>query len=253
MMPAPRSKTLAVIGISLVMVVGCARMARTGASGELPTCSGWSDCNAGGGICTVSDTTRFAGPTVVSDLSDGVSSDGRGPYIPGTEGVLGSGVGFSGGMGIVSPRTLTVNLNHPVPGGGGARLGIITDATNSVPRRWIGLGTQWKRVVDDPQNFHNIPVGQTVTAAQMNVGFHIDGRFHILQMGPQPLGHCHAGTHLVNGAGTSSGTIYRASQTKWVIDLPAGSVGRLFDLYNTTRYAVDKGLYYVRLHYEIGN
>jgi hypothetical protein len=43
------------------------------------------------------------------------------------------------------------------------------------------------------------------------------------------------------------------AQRKWVIDLPAGSVGRLFDLYNTTQYAVDKGLYYTQLHYEIGN
>jgi hypothetical protein len=38
----------------------------------------------------------------------------------------------------------------------------------------------------------------------------------------------------------------------WVMDLPAGSVGRLFDLSSTTQYAVDKGLYYLRLHYEIG-
>jgi hypothetical protein len=72
--------------------------------------------------------------------------------------------------------------------------------------------------------------------------------------GPQPNGHCHnSGTTLVNGTGTSAGTIYRASATKWAIDLPAGSVGRLFDLYNTTEYASDKGLYYTQLHYEIGN
>jgi hypothetical protein len=100
----------------------------------------------------------------------------------------------------------------------------------------------------------NIRVGQTVTAAQMNVTFHINGRTHLLQMGPQPNGHCHnGGTTLVNGTGTSSGTIYRASPTKWVMNLPAGSVGRLFDVENTPEHAVDKGLYHVRLHYEIGN
>ena len=79
----------------------------------------------------------------------------------------------------------------------------------------------------------------------------INGRFHVLQMGP--FGNCHTDANRVNGAGTSSGDVYRAGETKWVIDLPAGSIGRLFDLYNTTQYAVDKGLYYVRLHYEIGN
>jgi tetratricopeptide (TPR) repeat protein len=84
----------------------------------------------------------------------------------------------------------------------------------------------------------------------MNVSFHLDGRFHLLQIGPQPFGHCHGATR-VHGSGTSSGTIYRASETKWVIDLPAGSVARLFDLSHTTLNAVDKGLYYVRLHYEI--
>lgn len=41
--------------------------------------------------------------------------------------------------------------------------------------------------------------------------------------------------------------------TKWAVDVPAGSIGRLFDIYNTDQYAVDKGLYYTELHYEIGN
>jgi hypothetical protein len=55
----------------------------------------------------------------------------------------------------------------------------------------------------------------------------------------------------VFGTGTSSGTIYRASATKWVIDLP-GSVG-VSSISNTDEYAVDKGLYDTQLHYEIGN
>jgi hypothetical protein len=70
-------------------------------------------------------------------------------------------------------------------------------------------------------------------------------------MGPRPVGFCvERGRTLVHGTGTSSGTIYRASQTMWVTDLPAGSVGRLFDVSNTPRNAVDRGLYYIRLHYE---
>ena len=82
-------------------------------------------------------------------------------------------------------------------------------------------------------------------------GFSLNGRLYLLQMGPQPNGHCHDSTFM-HGAGTSSATIYRASETKWVVDLPAGSVGRLFELDSSTEHAVDKGLYHIRLHYEIG-
>jgi hypothetical protein len=37
---------------------------------------------------------------------------------------------------------------------------------------------------------------------------------------------------------------YSIDRTKWAVDLPAGSIGRLLDLYNTDQYAVDKGRYY---------
>lgn len=256
------ARSLAVVGLSLLISMGCVNTARSG--GGMPSCTGGSNCVPDSTpatvirtapeslLCTFPDSTESLGPTTISDLSDGVSSDGRGPYIQGTEGVGGSAVGNAAGLGIRptestrNPRKLTVNLNNPAPGGRGVPLGIITDG--------VGLHTQWHQVGNAVQNLHNIPVGQTVTAAQMNVVFIINGHLHILQMGPQANGHCHSGSNLVNGTGTSTGTIYRASKTKWVMNLPAGSVGRLFDLNNQDwEHAVDKGLYYVRLHYEIGN
>ena len=204
-------------------------------------------------LCTFPDETTSSGPTTVTDFSDGVSSDGRGPYVANTDGV---GVSLVGSTAVLTlgerkespqnPRRLTVNLNRPIPGGGGVPLGIITDHGG-------GLVVQWRSVENALQNLHSIPVGQTVTAAQMNVLFSIDGHAHILQMGPQAAGHCHYPSNLVNGTGTSSGTIYRASTTKWVMDLPTGSVGRLFNVEHDAEHAVDKGLYYLRLHYEIGN
>lgn len=209
--------------------------------------------------CTFPDTARSTGPTVISDFSDGVSSDGRGPYIQATDGVTAAGVDNAAALtiyykdneSIKNPRTFTVNLNNPVRDGGGVALGIITERNGS----GNGLHTQWSKVGDALQNLHSIKVGQTVTAAQMNAVFFINGRRYLLQMGPQPYGHCHnGGRTLVNGVGTSSGTIYRPTQSKWVTDLPAGSVGRLFDVGNNdTENAADKGLYYIRLHYEIGN
>jgi hypothetical protein len=243
---APASPT---VPRSLSIPLGFAR-----GGGGLPTCSGPSDCVAGEVICTNEDLTATVAPTILSDLSEGVSSDGRGQYIQGTDGVVYSVVVHVATLrldnykkSIKNPRKYTVNLNNPVPGSGGVPLGIITDGNDT------HIEIQWYRVGDARQNLHNIPIGETVTANQIDVGLHINGRYHVLQMGPQPYGHCHAGTTLVNGTGTSSGTIYRASQTKWVIDLPARSVGRLFDLYNTTWYAVDKGLYYTQLRFEIGN
>lgn len=227
--------------------------AHGGGGSKLPTCSGASDCAAGPVICTGEDGTATVAPTVITDYTNGLSSDGRGPYIQGTDGVGYSVVLYvatlsfdKSSKSVKSPRKYAVNLNNPVPGGGGAPLGIVTDGSDN------NIEAQWHRVGDTRQNLHDIAVGQTVTADQIDVTFHVNGRFHILQMGPQPYGHCHSAPTAVFGTGTSSGTIYRASATKWVIDLPAGSVGRLFDLYNTDQYAVDKGLYYTQLHFEIG-
>ena len=248
----------AVITLCLSIGLGQVCVAQ-GGGGKLPTCNGYSDCAGEEVICTHEDIGNqrpYFGPAVVSDLPNGVSSDGRGPYIRDMDGVRMVIVADIAVLtidrddntkGITNLRKLTVNLDNPVPGGGGLPLGIVTDDNDN------GLVVQWGRVGDDMKSLFNIPVGQTVTAAQMNLGVHIKGRFHMLQMGPQAYAHCHTGVNRVHGSGTTSGTIYRASQTKWVMDLPPGSVGRLFDIYHTKEHAVDKGLYYVQLHVEIGN
>ena len=229
-------------------------LARAAGNTRLPTCSGVGDCAAGPLVCTGEDNTATIGPTVITDYSSGLSSDGRGPYVQGTDNVRYSLVAVVTTLhlekpkgSVKNPRTYKINLDNPVPGGGGVPLGTITDNND------INIETQWYTANNARQNLHNIPIGSTVTADQIDVTFHINGRFHILQMGPQAYGHCHAAPTAVFGAGTSSGTIFRATATKWVLDLPAGSIGRLFDLYNTDQYAVDKGLYYTQLHFEIGN
>ena len=239
---------------SRVTGVGQVLLDRGGGSSKLPTCSGASDCAAGPFVCANEDQTTTVGPSIVTDYSAGVSSDGGGPYVQGSNGVVASLVGTiailqfdKASKSIKHPRSLSVNLSSPVPGGGGVPLGTIADGNDNQ------IEVQWYTANNARQNLHNIPVGATVTANQMNVTFHINGHFHILQMGPLAYGHCHSAPTAVNGDGTSTGTISRVSDTKWVIDLPAGSIGRLFDLYNTDQYAVDKGLYYSQLHLEIGS
>jgi len=195
----------------------------------------------------------FDGTAVVSDRPDGVSSDGRGPYVKGKGGVIDSRAGGEGVLTIYAPtattaefRTFRVNLSRPVPGGGGIPLGIVTSSVNG-----SGFVTQRGMVGDTVQNLTDVAVGQTVPAAQINVDLRIEGRFHVLQMGPQAHGHCMTDKNRVHGNGSSSGTITRTGPTKWAIDLPPGSIGRLFDVEDGHTRAVDKGLYYVQLHYEI--
>lgn len=155
---------------------------------------------------------------------------------------------LNGPAGTCVPRTFSLDLSHPVAGGGGLPFGRVTVSGDN------RLYTSWQRVGTLARSPLSIPVGGTVAAGQINVSFHLDGRFHILQMGPQPLGHCHerADTR-VHGAGTTSGTIHRSSPSRWVVDLPPGSVGRLFDASHTVRHAVDKGLYRISLHYELAD
>jgi hypothetical protein len=144
---------------------------------------------------------------------------------------------------IKNPRHYSINLSHPVPGGRGVPLGVVTADGNT------NIEIQWRRVGIVRQNLHEIAIGQTVAAGMVDVTFHIGGHFFVLQAGPLAYGQCHAALTRVDGSGTSSGTIHRATAT----DLPAGSVGRLYDLYHTDQYAVDRGLYYTDLHLEIGN
>lgn len=113
------------------------------------------------------------GPVVVADFTDGVSSDGRGPYVKGKDGVVDSRAGTEGALTfywrdtLENPRALTVNLNKPVPGGGGVPLGIATSGDGS------GLITQRGMVGDTVQNLTDIAVGRTDTAAMMSIAFHV--------------------------------------------------------------------------------
>lgn len=248
-----RTSMASLWALGLALLVNVQPVATSGTqSSQLPNCTGWSNCNASRAVCRFESTPAFFGTTLVADAPKGVSSDGRGPYAAGRDGVKNSilTLGFmslalgdsSGGQ---NPRTLTVNMNDAVPSGGGRPLGIITIRGDNQ------LYTSWERIGKIARSLANIPVGETVSAGQINVSFHFDGRFHVLQMGPQALGHCHADTTKVHGEGTSSGTIHRASATRWIVDLPAGSVGRLFDASHTVKYAIDKGLYRIQLHYEL--
>jgi hypothetical protein len=146
-------------------------------------------------------------------------------------------------------RAIRVNLNHPVSDGGGKALGVVEDSTH------LEVAAQWKaEPYGDRRRAHvlaDIPVGATVEAAQLDVQFHIDGVVHALQVGPQPIGHCFTDAPAISGEGTSRATISHPDEKTWIVDLPPGSIGRLYDVHLSYPHAVDKGLYRVALRFVI--
>jgi len=217
-------------------------------------CKGGGDCDSGKPVCrpTRQDPTPL-GTVVVSDSGYSVTSDRGGPYVGGTSNVraaasnaayLGFGLPPEGVKGPM--RRINVDLRRPVPNGGAVPLGIITDSL------WVDMNAQWYTEKNfTTHSLLDIAVGQKVNAEQLNVGFAINGIAHALQMGPQPWGHCFSNGTAIHGDGTTRATITRVDPLTWVVDLPPGSIGRLWDVHLHDPHAVDRGLYYVSLHYAV--
>ena len=211
-------------------------------------------CDSGALVCKTTVRRAVQATLTLSDASYSIRSDNRGPYANDNSAdtrVLINQVGALK-FGQPSPtatqplRAVTIDLDHPVPGDIGKPRGIIRATAN------LELGAQWYTESDFTQHsLADIPVGSTVKASQIDVAFHIDGKAHALQMGPQPIGHCYADGSAVYGDGTTTGTITRPTATQWIVDLPVGSVGRLFDSHLREPNAVNLGLYYVSLHFVI--
>lgn len=89
-------------------------------------------------------------------------------------------------------------------------------------------------------------VGTTVKSAATHWDFHYNGRYYLLQLGPEAVGTgCNEGGTAVYGTGTTQATVSRPQHNAYIVDAPDGSVARLFDITNKFAGAVNKGLYYV--------
>lgn len=205
------------------------------------------DCGTGVNVCRV--TTRSTGPSVItlSDAPYTVTSDGRGPYRPRTANID-VAVAGSALVVVLGPRrrvadfrTFRVDLSRPVVGDIGVPRGTIV-ATGEVAAQW--MTTPDNRM----HSMLDIPIGTTVKAQQIDVEMHTDSTPLTIQVGPQPEGHCFTDKPAIFGTGTSQGTITRRDSTTFEVDLPVGSVGRLFDIRYGYANAVNLGLYNVSLH-----
>jgi hypothetical protein len=109
-----------------------------------------------------------------------------------------------------STHAVSIDLNHPVPGSGGRPLGIIVANHDlKFPAQWYADAFMTHTVVE-------IPIGTTVEAQQLVIGLHIGGAYHVLQAGPQSYGHCVADGTAIHGTGTSTATIFRETEGRWV-------------------------------------
>lgn len=199
-------------------------------------------CDSGFGMCKPVGASQRGLRIFLADSGYSVRSDGGGPYATGGAGtsLVASNNGFNTG------RSIVIDLDHPVAGDIGVPHGVVTERRN-----WE-FEAQWYTDPDFVQHSTTgIPIGATVAAEQIEVNFLLNGEPYMLQFGPQPGGHCFSDGTAIYGAQTSRGTIRRESEVRWVVDLPPGSIGRLFNRHLGDPNAVNKGLYYASLHFVV--
>ena len=241
-------------------------------SASSPNChfgGGPGGCEGSPRVCNVPPPTMTPAVRVrsvtISDSGYSIRSDGRGPYIGGVVNVSLPPVGLVAGLMFrpvlrdVVPRFYVVDLDHPVPGKSGKPLGVIK-VDGSFPGRFIPSGanagdeflahanTDWDY---QQHSMADIPIGASITVTQIDLDLYIGGVMHVLQMGPQPYGHCQSSGTAIYGGGTTMGTVSHPDAEQWVVDLPRGSVGRLFENRTGDPSAADRGLYYVSLHFVV--
>jgi hypothetical protein len=225
-----------------------ASMRRLGVVPATPCAGPGGEVHGGGPLCSTGRNLCTAGRSVNGlsaslSGSSSIRSDTRGSYVPGERNVLSAGVGGSAALLLADlftapseRRAILIDLDQPAEGG--TRRGIIRADNNVLVLAQQEVGTN-RRL----RSMSDIPVGASVPARQIAVEFPIDGAVHVLQAGPQPVGHCFSDAPAIHGRGTSVGTITRPDSTTWIIELRPGSVARLFDVRNQYPHAVDKGLY----------
>jgi hypothetical protein len=187
-------------------------------------------------------------------------TDGSGPYRHGDRGVVGVS-----NLGIIlctdqrtcstlperaptdaAKRALVLDLGSPVLDSGAKDLGVIHAHGASFCAFWGQDKT--RRVVNNGREgpmiriVSDIDVGANVESQRIEIRFFLNGAQHILQFGPWTAGQYQPRQGAFNGQGTTTGTIFRVSETKWRVQSGPDSVGRLWNNRDPA-HPVDLGLY----------
>ena len=99
-------------------------------------------------------------------------------------------------------------------------------------------GTVW--------NVRDIPIGATVQSDRTQLGFFINGRYHLLQFGPWALGDCreeYVYGYQINGRGTTAVNVQRLDDSEFRFSTPPGAIGRLWE-WARGQAPIDRGLYH---------
>lgn len=204
---------------------------------------------------------RSGGTITLSDSGYSLTSDGLGPYRHGSSNVRVMCCGAGGFLRFVAKlqgasRAVRVNLNRPVPGDIGVPLGVI-NVDGFWPGTFIPAGASYADELsflymspDTTRFTGNIAVGESARGG-VGLFFLLHGQHHVLVVDPSADGldgPCRGDGGPASGRGTSVATISRPNATTWVVDVPPGSIGRLFDNHRENGRAINRGLYYVSLH-----
>jgi hypothetical protein len=180
----------------------------------------------------------------VLDAGNMIQSDGLGEYVDGkqfTDVVLWYALNlfpFRSTRPNANPtRSLIIDLNQPVPSGGGTPMGVF--------RGYNGIHTFW--YLDSDKLVHSvqeIPVGMNTYSELTSLFFThpSNGKVYILQMGPWSYSVCEP-TGWIPTEGSTRAIITRTGDKTWTATAPGGSIGMLSDL-SDPAHPVPVGLYY---------
>ena len=203
------------------------------------------------GACKTSNFSQISASATVINNGNLIQSDGLGDYVDGkqyAQVVLYYALNvfpFRSTKPNATPtRSLVVDLNHPVAGGGGSPLGVIKTRS--------GIHTYW--YLDSNKLVHSvqeIPVGTTFYSdlTAVFVTNPADGKVYIIQMGPWSWDVCE-NSGPVSTAGSTRAIVTRTGMKTWSTSAPSGSIGMVSDITNPAN-PIPVGLYYTSfmIHY----
>lgn len=136
-----------------------------------------------------------------------------------------------------APRRLLFDLTRPVPGSGARSLGLVRAETAEIHIFWRH---EHEQRIDGIQL---VPVSDTAVASE-RAQFHfvLDGEPYRLQMGEWAAGEFQRNVPKIHGETTSHARMFRPSHREWIVEAPAGSHARLWNLKDPAA-PVDLGLY----------
>jgi hypothetical protein len=206
--------------------------------------------------CTTSDPATVPMKTTVINTGNSLQDDGKGLFVDGVDNDsvldMNAFALFTFDRNKPDSRTLrsiSVDLDKPVPGGGGSPMGVfrnpIAEKLPAGDNRGGVFASYWR--LDSNNRVYavrDIPLGQTVDSerTQIWITSQFDGKRYGLQMGPWSS-KCEPFAEL-RTAGTTKAKITRTGANSYTIFAAPGSIASLSDV-TDQRHPIGIGLYFI--------